>query len=655
MNRFHGIEHLLRGRRAQRGRSRPGAARGVRRREGYALLLVLMVSLVAVALALAAATQATSVTLIQGSSDRATSLDDAAMFGIELTRDRLNSKQDSVPSEGFATIESGVNVTGGIKRSTWVSRLGNTDSLSTGGEYGVQAEIVTQVTDGFGNVVVRRAEIFQESFARFAVFTDRARGSNGVLLWWALGAQAQGPIHSNDTIWVWNGATPKPQAIFHDRVTTARIVRNPTFAQFKAGAPAEKIAPIPLPSTAEFARLRSIATKAGYVFTPTLTVGDSANATMRIEFVGVDIDGDGETTGEQEGYFRVYDMTSTTLGIGYTLARPPVPAFVANLVPSGATTVVDSMLFSPNCGVVSLVGGLPAIAQTFRSIPVVTTGATYRARMIDKQTAFDNANARCVLGGGEQLRPDGVFTPTDSAGGWLPRTAGSVPAAVAARPDGAYLWPLSASLNANFRGVIMVEGRVAVSGTVRGRVTVATPSTIVIPANIVQATSPAITSGNCRADGDILGLFAGAYILYADNSIQTPQRRRTSDNGGSGWMARKEFDPSPTRPDLALHAVMLARTTIGAENPNPPGALPVSQWVNRGTVRMIGGQIQQFTGQTGAMSGNTLHGINEDLGFNRCALSFPPPYFPTTGRWSRSQLFEVNPLSFSPTTFFQGR
>ncbi|MFY7921696.1 MAG: hypothetical protein ACOVSI_04720, partial [Gemmatimonas sp.] len=113
MNRFHGIEHLLRGRRAQRGRSRPGAAKGVRRREGYALLLVLMVSLVAVALALAAATQATSVTLIQGSSDRATSLDDAAMFGIELTRDRLNSKQDSVPSEGFATIESGVNVTGG--------------------------------------------------------------------------------------------------------------------------------------------------------------------------------------------------------------------------------------------------------------------------------------------------------------------------------------------------------------------------------------------------------------------------------------------------------------------------------------------------------------------------------------------------------------
>jgi hypothetical protein len=70
---------------------------------------------------------------------------------------------------------------------------------------------------------------------------------------------------------------------------------------------------------------------------------------------------------------------------------------------------------------------------------------------------------------------------------------------------------------------------------------------------------------------------------------------------------------------------------------------------------MIGGQIQRFTGQTGQMSGTTLHGINEDLSFNRCALPFPPPYFPTTGRWSRSQLFEVNPLSFSPSTFFNGR
>jgi hypothetical protein len=55
------------------------------------------------------------------------------------------------------------------------------------------------------------------------------------------------------------------------------------------------------------------------------------------------------------------------------------------------------------------------------------------------------------------------------------------------------------------------------------------------------------------------------------------------------------------------------------------------------------------------MSGTSLHGVNEDLSFNRCALPFPPPYFPTTGRWSRSQIFEVNPVGFTPSGWFSGR
>ncbi|MFN8860791.1 MAG: hypothetical protein ACK6DP_07030, partial [Gemmatimonas sp.] len=78
-------------------------------------------------------------------------------------------------------------------------------------------------------------------------------------------------------------------------------------------------------------------------------------------------------------------------------------------------------------------------------------------------------------------------------------------------------------------------------------------------------------------------------------------------------------------------------------------------FVNRGTVRVIGGLISNFIGQTGTMSGSSLHGVNEDLSFNRCALPFPPPYFPTTGRWKRSQFFEVNPVGFSPSTWFAGR
>jgi hypothetical protein len=275
--------------------------------------------------------------------------------------------------------------------------------------------------------------------------------------------------------------------------------------------------------------------------------------------------------------------------------------------------------------------------------------------MINKQTAFDNINARCFLGGDDRLSPTGVFQPTDSAGGWMLRTAGTVPAAVAARPDGAYLWPLSPAYNADFRGVIFAEGRVAVSGVVRGRVTISARTNIIIAHDLVQATSPATANGNCRADDDIVGLFAGRYILYADNSLQAPQRRRDNSNTGSAWLARKDFDHSPRRPDMAVHAAMMALHTYGAERPNPPAGLPAAQYVNRGTVRVIGGLISNFIGQTGTMSGSNLHGVNGDLSFNRCALPFPPPYFPTTGRWSRSQIFEVNPVGFSPSTWFAGR
>lgn len=633
------------------------AAASTRSRRGYALLLVLLVTVVAVTLALASATQATTGRIIQNGSERTTRLDDVALTGLELTRDRLNARQDSVPAEGFRAIESDLAITGmpGVKRSTWVSRLGNTDSLASAGEYGVQAEIVTRVSDGFGNVAIRRAEVFQESFARYASFSHVGRGANGATLWWALGAQAQGPVHSNDTIWVWN-ATPWPQAVFHDQVTTARIIRNRASAEYRGDPPRERVAIIPLPTTAELDRVKSIANRAGYVFTPTLTVGDSANATMRIEFVAIDVNGDGNTTGADEGYFRVYQQTSTApYGAGYTMGAVPVPPVEPLLIPGGATAVVDSLLFSPNCGVVTTVGALQAVPQTFRAIPAVLTGANYRARMINKQTAFDNVNARCFLGGDDRLSPTGVFQPTDSVGGWMLRTSGTVPAAVAARPDGAYLWPLSPALNPDFRGMIFAEGRVAVSGVVRGRVTVSARTNIIIAHDLVQATSPATASGNCRADDDIVGLFAGRYILYADNSLQAPQRRRDNSNTGAAWLARKDFDHSPRRPDMAVHAAMMALHTYGAERPNPPAGLPAAQFVNRGTVRVIGGLISNFIGQTGTMSGANLHGVNEDLSFNRCALPFPPPYFPTTGRWSRSQIFEVNPVGFTPSGWFSGR
>lgn len=633
---------------------RPGA---VRDRRGFALLAVLLVAVVGATLALASAMLSMSNVLVQASSDRAAWVDDAALSGLEVGRARLNAKADSVPVAGYTTIEAGVLVPGvpnQVRRWTWAARIGNADSLSTAGEYGVQAELVSRAVDASGNTAVRRSLVFQQSFARYAYFTDIGRNANGSILWFANGWTAQGPLHSNDSLYVFNGTYP--QAIFRAEVTTARGIANKDKAWFQKPPPQERAARIDLPGTADLNQLKNIAQRAGYVFTPSWVTGDSALVTMRIEFVAVDVNGDGDTTDPDEGFFRVYQLRSNgSYGAGYAMARLPAPAAGAPQH-SNPGANLDSALFSWNCGVTTtLAGGIVATPTKFAQIAIPGTG-TYRARMLQRQNAFDNANARCFLGGDPRLQATGLFTASDPAGDWLPRTSGTVPAAVAARPDGAFLWPLSPTYNPNFRGVIFVEGRVGVSGTVRGRLTLASRHNLVLVHELRQAVDPSTTTGTCRPDDDIVGLFSGENVLWADNMLQTPLWRRNNQDNGSDWLRpRKDFDPSPSRPDLTVHAVALALRSIGTEDPNPPAGLAAADYVNRGTVRQVGGRIQSRAGQGGTISGGNLHGYNSDISFNQCALRYPPPYFPTTGRWERSQFTELNPVGFSPEAWFSGR
>lgn len=628
-----------------------------RSRKGFALLTVMLVSIVGAIIALASGMLAMSNVLIQTSSDRSAALDDIALSGLEEARARLNGKKDTVPLEGFGMIENEYLVpnSNGSKRTIWMSRLGNSDSLASTGQFGVQAELVSKVVDRYGNVVMRREQLYQNSFARYASFTDKGKGTNGAKLWWAMGAQAQGPVHSNDTIFVWNG-NPKPQAIFHEAVTTARIVLNKSAAQYRKGQPLEKVAPIPMPTTADLNILKTIAAKAGYVFTPDITIGDSALVSMRIEFVAIDVNGDGNTTGADEGYFRVYKQRAGgPFDAGFLMGRAPAPP-AGSPIPKTYTFPVDSMLYSRNCGIVVNVAGRETVPVRFSNIPVVPLVSKYADEMRLKTTAYNHPNAKCYLGGDDRLAPLGIFQAVDSAGYWMPRTAGSVPTSVALRPDGAYLFPLSAALNPDFRGVIFAEGRVGVSGTVRGRVTVASRKNMVLVHELLTATSPATTTVTCRPDDDIVGLFSGEYVLYADNTLATPQNRIEDQSSNEKWeTVRKDFDPSSRRPDVTVHASVMALKSVAAERSSPPAGLPAASYVTRGTIRLIGGTVESSIGQTGTMSGSKLHGYFDDLSFNRCALNYPPPYFPTTGHWSRSQFYEVDPQGFDPAKWFQGR
>jgi hypothetical protein len=38
--------------------------------------------------------------------------------------------------------------------------------------------------------------------------------------------------------------------------------------------------------------------------------------------------------------------------------------------------------------------------------------------------------------------------------------------------------------------------------------------------------------------------------------------------------------------------------------------------------------------------------------YNACALTEPPPYFPTTGHFARNRFYELNPVGFNVATWF---
>jgi hypothetical protein len=199
---------------------------------------------------------------------------------------------------------------------------------------------------------------------------------------------------------------------------------------------------------------------------------------------------------------------------------------------------------------------------------------------------------------------------------------------------------MSRTYNPAWEGVIYVNGRVAISGVLNGRVTLASPENIVIADDVRMAVDPgdpqAISCGN------ILGLFSGDSVLVADNTINTPQRI----NGANPY---RTYDD--TREE-DIHAVVLALDIFGAERYNQgPTAAQLCDGINagRGCLNLAGGIIQRSRGAVGLVGGE---GYIKRYAYNPCAASDPPPYFPTTGRFSRNRVYELDPRGFDVAGWF---
>jgi len=69
---------------------------------------------------------------------------------------------------------------------------------------------------------------------------------------------------------------------------------------------------------------------------------------------------------------------------------------------------------------------------------------------------------------------------------------------------------------------------------------------------------------------------------------------------------------------------------------------------SRGCKSIFGGTIQQAVQAT--FTGNS--GWAEQDSWDSCGLRAPPPYFPTTGRYSKNRYYEIDPVGFNVANWF---
>lgn len=564
---------------------------------GFALITVLLVVMVVGVMITGAAMIGSTHTLSNSYYERQGTLDNVALAGLEFGRAFLNGNPDVYPDSGYVLLEDGItpedaagNPLSGVRRWTYAGPTG-----VTSGQYGVFGSVVSVARDGGGGVAIRRSQVFEESFARYAYFTDIEPSH----ISFGGGDQIFGPVHTNDDLKIYaSGAT------FHDEARTAGDVVGAAYGTFNRGYE-EHVPAIAMPETAELTALQARATAGGAAFTTASPAG-SGEAYLRIEFVALDLDGDGDVTGEDEGFFKVYQSTDEDWLSG---DRPSW-----------------GMRYSENCG------------HYHNSGTTFVSAANHPNSGPDSWVAaLSNSTRRCYLGGSDELF--GGFLANDGNGSWI-AWSGTPDAAVAGRPDAQYLFPLSRSMNPSFQGVIHVTGKVVVSGRVRGRVTLAATDEIIIGDDVVYATDPGV--GTCE---DILGLFGGTDVVVADNTLNTAQNPGTGSN---------EFTYDDTKDEL-IHAVVLALDQFTVENyasgPTRAERCEGDLW-GRGCLYLTGGIIQNTRGAVGTIWTVGGTGYVKRYAYDRCGATAPPPYFPTTGHFSRGQRYWVDPAGFDVDDYF---
>ncbi|HEY7027634.1 MAG TPA: hypothetical protein VH438_08520 [Gemmatimonadales bacterium] len=612
----------------------------LRDERGIALILTVLLALMVAGMAVGIILMMGNANLIAKFQANEAMMEMAADAGLEKGRDTLNGTPGIVPlGAGFVTLENNVQVRDangavipGFTRSLYAGENGDTT-----GQFGNFASVISVIRNNRGAVVVRRVQLKQDPFSRFARFFNTwsccAWGNTEVV---------NGPVHSNQGMALQSGS---PGATFNGPVTTVSAITNQATGNWNAGV-TTGVSAIPFPTTQTLNNLQTFA------ITGQTNIAGSAivpDVDTRIEFVAVDLNGDGLLTGANEGFFRVFRAkTGGSASLqqdrrNYVTARQW--ASVGGV--AGVTTTNDPGIASPNCGgQINRTGLGPA---WFRADTLITIFGTGAAGRDSSRKALASAQRRCFLGGDRRLYFSNQFTTGDTYGDWSPWAgwAGAPYAplvaalqaqglASAANAPGVALtfWPLSRAINPNFKGVIYVTGGVGISGQLRGRVTVVATNDVMLADDITYVTPPGTTCA------DILGILTTNDAVIEDNNVNTPF------NVNGNWTVAFDDSPNETFESFMLTLGNFQGESIGGD----PGAVAPENCggKSRGCKSIHGGTIQQ--GVSGTFTGNS--GWAEQDTYDDCGVRSPPPYYPTTGRYSKNRYYEMDPVGFNVANWF---
>ncbi|HEX4933710.1 MAG TPA: hypothetical protein VFV33_11060, partial [Gemmatimonadaceae bacterium] len=271
------------------------------RRRGSALMLTVVLTFVLGAIAISSIYMSAGTGMLSKLYDRERDYRYAAEWALAVGKSRVSVDTTlTLPDSLYLQLMNGDVVrdaAGNPLPRVKVDLYAGVGGASTG-QYGRYVELVAVAYDNGGARHVRRLELQAENFARFAMFVDT----------WTPGSYTTGEIirgraHSNQG---WSSAG-SPGPIYTDTVSAVGTVAGA--AQYQS-AKMSGVSRINFPTVSKLSFMPGYAAAAGLSFAANAPVAGKGGT--RVEFVAVDLNGNGLLTGPAEGYFRIFDANAAT-------------------------------------------------------------------------------------------------------------------------------------------------------------------------------------------------------------------------------------------------------------------------------------------------------------------------------------------------------